>query len=804
MTPAHHTASTWFGIFSRLARQRIRRPCRVLLTLLCMACALSAAPPSLQVMPDRSLYTHEKKGRILLVGDIPLLERRNTRVEIRCGGKRLGGGRIDRRFRVPTVPFETTDLQNNAVSILSVTLTATGIQTVTAKTQVLRFDPKPNEVKIDHLGGGLIVNDLPFFPFGFYCYSPVQPTLAEEEVVRGFNMMSPYQSNSATSRNARLTYMNRCASLGMRVNFQLLRVAGGGGVYGATGGAAQLTALREEVRAFRDHPALLAWYTADEPTGRGTDPKLLESIRNAIRQEDPHHPVSVVFMRARRATEYAQGLDIVMVDPYPIPSRPPTDAGDAVRTAFQALSPAKAIWLVPQCFGGNEHWQREPTPAEARVMTYLGIVEGARGIQYFVRQGLRSFPKSPALWHACADMAMEVAELTPHLLSTEPQPAVTVSPTQVRAAAWRYKNTVVIIAVNTRNQPAAMRISLTGFEPEPDIRLPFENRKVTVTRQERKTQEKKGFWRNLFAQDPLLNPRPTTPPRQAVFEDMIDAFGVRVYRLTIPGMTHRGTTQTPGNMIVNPGFENNPSVGVPAGCYTTGSRDRGATCTVDSRVALEGTHSLRLHTPHADAGIRVKPFRPRIEPGAAYSFSFWAKCAAGQPPQTLGVGIAGEPKQTFILNSQWRRHSVSAVAPTKSRNSKMPLWYTLESAGTAWIDELEFHSLAPRASTGVDPGTGRFSVALDIPPQAVVRWSIDEPVTKTSTRYGAPIPFEHCCQLNLRVEKDERAFDQNPVTLLRHAANGRRPTYLLPYAEKYPGSGDGTLTDGLVAGTNHK
>ena len=57
------------------------------------------------------------------------------------------------------------------------------------KINVQILHPKFNEVKIDRANGGLIVDGLPFFPFGFYCYSPVQPTLAEEEVVKGFNMM---------------------------------------------------------------------------------------------------------------------------------------------------------------------------------------------------------------------------------------------------------------------------------------------------------------------------------------------------------------------------------------------------------------------------------------------------------------------------------------------------------------------------------------------------------------------------------------------------------------------------------------
>ena len=57
--------------------------------------------------------------------------------------------------------------------------------------------------------------------------------------------------------------------------------------------------LRKEVEAFRYHPALLSWYTADEP-GFGVDPAHLEKIYQFIRKLDPYHPVTVVFCNIRQ------------------------------------------------------------------------------------------------------------------------------------------------------------------------------------------------------------------------------------------------------------------------------------------------------------------------------------------------------------------------------------------------------------------------------------------------------------------------------------------------------------------------
>lgn len=87
--------------------------------------------------------------------------------------------------------------------------------------------PHENAVKVDLATGGLSVNGLPFFPFGFYTYFPVQPALAESEVVKGFNLISPYQKIEKKSLKERKAYMDRCAALGMKVNYNLCSVAGG-------------------------------------------------------------------------------------------------------------------------------------------------------------------------------------------------------------------------------------------------------------------------------------------------------------------------------------------------------------------------------------------------------------------------------------------------------------------------------------------------------------------------------------------------------------------------------------------------
>lgn len=93
----------------------------------------------------------------------------------------------------------------------------------------------------------------------------------------------------------------------------------------------------------------------------------------------------------------------------------------------------KAIWLVPQAFGGNEWWTREPTAAEMRGATYMGLINGSRGFQYFIRHGQNGFPKSTTAWAEAGAMALEIAELSPYVLSGEDAPEVSIADSLARS-----------------------------------------------------------------------------------------------------------------------------------------------------------------------------------------------------------------------------------------------------------------------------------------------------------------------------------------------------------------------------------
>jgi len=615
------------------------------------------------VMNTRSsFYSFEKNYEMLL--HVPqYLVYTKTEVSLSIGNNIIGTWHGMPGKKILRIPFEP-DLAPGTYRI-SADIRVAGRKTqYKAVTDLLILHYKPNEVKTDRLTGGLVVNKMQFFPFGFYCYSPVHPTLPEEEVVKGFNLISPYQRIVPGTLSERQAYMDRCAELGMKVHYNVLSVSGGGGVGSQVQGVTEeqkREMLINEIIAFRDHPALLAWYIADEPTGHKVAPEVLEEAYSAIREHDPWHPVTIVFMAPFLAAKnYSNALDIVMADPYPVPDMPVTLAGNVAGQLSAEFAGKKPVWIVPQAFGGGEWWGREPSLQEMRTMTYQAIIRGARGIQYFIRQGLNFFPKSTAAWAECGRMAVEIAEITPWLLSDQKTLPVTSGSGDILVTSALHENQLLILAVNKTNFPRRAEFSITGGISG-KASVIFENRSINVS---------SGY-----------------------FSDQLPAFGSQAYLIELK-KTNDTVKPYPGNLIRDPGFEDISSPGVPASCYARNGGDRGATYFTDTREKIEGNHSLRLVTPEDNRGVKLRFFPVEVMNGQKYMISVWAKTdtelgeAGKQKEFETAFGEAG--KKSFRLENEWNQFVTIVTIPHDSElPSRTNVILHLKSAGVAWFDMLQ-------------------------------------------------------------------------------------------------------------------
>ena len=118
-----------------------------------------------------------------------------------------------------------------------------------------------------------------------------------------------------------------------------------------------------------------------------------------------------------------------------------------VDEARRAVRDRKPVWLVPQAFDHllGPGTYRMPTIAEQRCACYLGLVHGAKGIIWFVYTGFcihseelarqRGLPAGqcawvfrgtiprcfPLRWEGIKQIVREVNELSPVLLSEDPE-----------------------------------------------------------------------------------------------------------------------------------------------------------------------------------------------------------------------------------------------------------------------------------------------------------------------------------------------------------------------------------------------
>ncbi len=330
----------------------------------------------------------------------------------------------------------------------------------------------------------LVVDGEPFFPIGMYSVKP--PTAFEELKKAGFNTVHSYSIEQEYLQ----TYLNEAEKEGLKaVIFPGTKIM--------LDEFYSIGKLIRSVKKFKDSGALLVWYLLDEPDLRKVPPSEVERMYEKIKAEDPHHPTGFVLARTNRLGHYAPYTDIVMVDPFPVPSAPLTRVSDVISKARAAVEDKKPVWAVLQAFGyqdgAHRGWgaDREPTWAEARCMTYLAIVHGAKGIFYYVYHGSQyDIQLSPGHWQNIKKIAGELETLTPVLLAPvnpekigmtildAPGKDINGDPA-VHFIIKKYGGKKYLIAVNVIKE--SLNVTFSDFATDADsLQVLFEDRAVDV------------------------------------------------------------------------------------------------------------------------------------------------------------------------------------------------------------------------------------------------------------------------------------------------------------------------------------
>ncbi|HSG67324.1 MAG TPA: chitobiase/beta-hexosaminidase C-terminal domain-containing protein, partial [Bacteroidales bacterium] len=386
-------------------------------------------------------------------------------------------------------------------------------------------------------------------------------------------------------------------------------------------------------------------------------------------------------------------------------------------------------------------------------------------------------------------------EITPFLFSPEPVLPVSSSDPAVSVKGYHHEGAYLLVAVNTENQPKEFSFTVDGLKYNGSVAVLFENRQIQIV--------------------------------EGKAEDIIDAYGSRVYMVRYKMLMSKGPGIHPKNIVKDPSFEDISGLGVPSFCYARSMKDRGATYFLDSRVSARGQHALRMTAPDYEGGNVLSFFPSRIEPGQTYTISIQARalplkyrekvskgffgkiCGCGadeedHPVFSLGMGESG-CEEYFITGSEWEEYSFSCLpGVTNGRNLISPI-LRMHGKGTAWFDLLQMYPDMELKSFVTRENTNLMVRLTTVHKGADIFYTIDgsEP-TSGSTPFKGNFSLEHSATIKAAAFTEGKQMGYLERYLQVHHAIGRYVEYKNKYSSQYDAGYKDGLVDGILASSDFK
>jgi peptidoglycan/LPS O-acetylase OafA/YrhL len=172
-----------------------------------------------------------------------------------------------------------------------------------------------------------------------------------------------------------------------------------------------------------------------------------------------------------QAPLWRDALDVMGLDPYPIVKPAGQNhlamVGDWTRLGQDAVKGSRPVWMVLQYFPvtAAAGW---PSEAELRAMSWMAIIEGARGLLYwsFGEKGLawvKDRKEKEARWAELVRVTKEIKAMEPVLLAPDaPLIARESSGGTVRTLGKAMSDARYLFAYNTRNTPTRVTWTLAA------------------------------------------------------------------------------------------------------------------------------------------------------------------------------------------------------------------------------------------------------------------------------------------------------------------------------------------------------
>ncbi|MCC6698496.1 MAG: carbohydrate binding domain-containing protein [Candidatus Hydrogenedentes bacterium] len=322
----------------------------------------------------------------------------------------------------------------------------------TKSCRILRTTHAPDRTAYIDQHNRLIYQGQPFFPLGMY-WGDVTDEQLDVFADGPFNCLMPYAMIDKAK-------MDAVHQHGLKVVYSVkdcyVFLPGHPGEI--TSEDTERAFIAGKVEAFREHPALLAWYLNDEAPLK--QHARLVAHREWLEELDPNHATWSVLYQIGEIGGYIDTCHAIGTDPYPIPEHSPAAAGEWTRKTVAAMHGVRPVWMVPQVFNWGAYKEsdadryRQPTIDEVRSMTWQCIAEGAQGLIFYSWFNLYLPQRNAGLdfaayWPQFKEVVQEVKDVVPALLSIETPPAITVP--QADWLNWTVKRlggTVYLFAVN--------------------------------------------------------------------------------------------------------------------------------------------------------------------------------------------------------------------------------------------------------------------------------------------------------------------------------------------------------------------
>ncbi|NLW86360.1 MAG: hypothetical protein GXY38_05750 [Planctomycetes bacterium] len=323
--------------------------------------------------------------------------------------------------------------------------------------------------------GVLHIGGKPVFPIGLYTH-PCKTDFFDEISQAGFNAVLPYTSVYLSPTDAK-SYLDAAQRKGIHVIYALKDYMTPWRLDDPEVWTPRQKVV-DVVSTLKNHPALLSWGIADEPELQGAGAIDMIETHSLIKQIDPQTPTSAAVSIPAMYGYYGRYVDVLMPDVYPIPHSTVGAVGDAVRAATAAGASSQPVWAViqvfdPAAFGSKpEDNPRAPTYDEIRCMSYLAVVNGAKGLFYFCYDSQYKVYEHPEQWAGLKKIAGEIKTLVPVILAPPADLHVSVSPAEHVSTTTRlYDGKAYIFVVNKHNSPREMSVTICGEQSTSSVRL---------------------------------------------------------------------------------------------------------------------------------------------------------------------------------------------------------------------------------------------------------------------------------------------------------------------------------------------